>query len=187
MSNPTALDWKREEREQLPPFQGSQIPGVGLGNQAAQAPVVSPVQDYHSPQLQIQCFNGHPLMYWTFVRSFDEHIARKMPSESAKLVYLLQQCSPDIRQKLEHISRNLNGGYRLAPESSPNKFVQPHIIAYCCEERLLDMLHLKVKKPSELKRFGVMFNVTLRNTEIRDPETLEKLFEKFPREVSIYL
>ena len=103
----------------------------------AQAPVVTSVQDYPPPQPQIECFDGDPLMYWTFVCSFNEHIAHKMLSESAKLVYLLQHCSHNIRQNLEHFSRNLNDGYCLACESLHNKFGQSHIIAYHCEQRLL--------------------------------------------------
>ena len=178
VSNHTPLNWKREAREQFPQYQGSQNPIVGPSNQMAQAPVVTSVQDYPPPWPQIECFEGDPLTYWTFVRSFDEHTTRKMPSESAKLVYLLQHCSPNIRRNLEHLSRNSNDGYRLARESLHNEFGQPHIIAYRCEQRLLDMPRLKVKSPSALKSFCIMLDVTLRNTGIRDSQ-----FTWNPREI----
>ena len=190
VSNHTPLNWKREAREQFPQYQGSQNPIVGPSNQMARAPVVASVQDYPPPRPQIECFDGDPLTYWTFVRSFDEHIARKMPSESAKLVYLLQHCSPNIRQNLEHLSRNLNDGYRLARESLHNEFGQPHIIAYCCEQRLLDMPRLEVKNPSALKSFGVMLDKCLmllyeiqEFATLNSLGTLERLLEKLPGEL----
>ena len=190
VSNYTHLNWKREAREQFPQYQGSQNPIVGPSNQMAQVPVVASVQDYPPSRPQIECFEGDQLTYWTFVRSFDEHIARKMPSESAKLVYLLQHCSPNIRRNLEHLSRNLNDGYRVARESSHNEFGQPHIIAYRCEQRLLDMPRLKVKYPSALKSFGVMLDKCLMLLyEIQEFATfnslgtLERLLEKLPGEL----
>ena len=113
-----------------------------------------------------------------------------MPSESAKLVYLLQHCSPNIRRNLEHLSRNLNDGYRLARESLHNEFGQPHIIACCCEQRLLDMPRLKVKNPSALKSFGVKLDKCLMLLyEIQEFATLdslgtfERLLEKLPGEL----
>ena len=161
ISKHTPLNWKREAREHCSQSQGSQILRVGPSNKMAQAPMVTSVQDYRPPRPQIECFDGDPLTCWTFVCSFDEHIARKMLSKSAKLVYLLQHCSPNIRRNLEHLSRNLNDGDRLPRESLHNEFGQSYIIAYRCEQRILDMPRLKAKKSSALKIFDVMLNKCL--------------------------
>jgi len=93
--------------------------------------------DYPPPKPIIQTFDADPLSYWPFVRSFDTYIAQRMSSDSAKLVYLLQHCSAKVKTNLEHLARDADRGYRLAHESLYNDYGQPHIIAHCCEERLL--------------------------------------------------
>ena len=80
------------------------------------APVTA-IQDYPTPRPVIANFDGDPLSYWSFMRSFDIHIAQKMPTESAKLVYLLQHCTPKIRKDLEHFSQDSEMGYKLARET----------------------------------------------------------------------
>ena len=71
------------------------------------------------------------------MRCFDTHIAQRMNSDSAKLVYLLQHCSPKIRANLETFVGDANRGYMQTCKSLYEGYGQPHIIARCCEERLL--------------------------------------------------
>ena len=92
--------------------------------------------DYPSPEPVVPCYDGGPLLFWTFIRSFDSYIAANMPNDAARLVYLLQHCSPNVRRGLEHFSRNNVTGYRLARQSLFNVYGQPHVIAYCCEQKL---------------------------------------------------
>ena len=82
---------------------------------AVLAPAAAP--DYPTPRPVIANFDGDPLSYWSFMRSFDLHIAQRMPNESAKMVYLLQHCTPKIRQDLQHFSQDLEIGYKLARET----------------------------------------------------------------------
>ena len=56
-------------------------------------PTSSGLQDYPPPRSVIPLFDGDPLSYWTFVPSFETHIAQTMSSDPAKLVYLLQHCT----------------------------------------------------------------------------------------------
>ena len=119
------------------------------------------MQDYPPPKPVIPCFDGDPLMFWTFVRSFDTHIAAKMPSDAARLVYLLQHCTPKVRHGLEHFSRDNTTGYRLARESLFDDYGQPHTIAYCCEQKLLNSPRLKFKDPSGLKDLAILMDKCL--------------------------
>ena len=119
------------------------------------------MQDYPPPKPVTPCFDGDPLMFWTFVRSFDTHIAAKMPSDAARLVYLLQHCTPKVRHGLEHFSRDNTTGYRLARESLFNDYGQPHTIAYCCEQKLLNSPRLKFKDPSGLKDLAILMDKCL--------------------------
>ena len=147
-------------------------------------------QDYPPPRPEISKFNGDPLSYWTFIRSFDTHIASKMPNDEARLVYLLQHCSPKIRQDLEHFARDGNTGYQLARESLFSAYGQPHIVAFCCEERLLSSPRLKEKEPSALKSMAIQMEKCL--AMLRDIGefatlnsfgTIQKLTDKFPEEM----
>ena len=119
------------------------------------------VHDYPLPRPEIPIFDGDPLSYWTFIRSFETHIAQRMPTDAARLVYLLQHCSPRVRKNLEHFSQNLDAGYRLAYESLFNDYGQPHIVAYSCEKRLLGYPVLKSRDPDGLKAFSVLMEKSL--------------------------
>ena len=127
-----------DERERMdqPPYQtqpNREI--VAPRNRSYGATVANPpvVHDYPSSRPEIKCFDGDPLNNWSFVRSFNTHIAQRMSFDSAKLVYLLQHCTPKVRSNLEHFSRDAEMGYRLARESLFNNYGQPYIIAHSCE------------------------------------------------------
>ena len=132
--------------------------GVPQRGAYASLPVV---HDYPSPRPEIPIFDGDPLSYWTFIRSFETHIAQRMPTDAARLVYLLQHCSPRVRKNLEHFSQNLEAGYRLAYESLFNDYGQPHIVAYSYEKRLLSYPVLKSRDPDGLKAFSVLMEKSL--------------------------
>ena len=146
------------ERMDQPPYQT--LPNreiIAPRNRSYGATVANPpvVHDHPLPRPEIKCFDGDPLNYWLFVRSFDTHIAQRMSSDSAKLVYLLQHCTPKIRSNLEHFSRDAEMGYRLARESLFNDYGQPYIIAHSCKQNLLECPKLKDKDPAKLKTLTV--------------------------------
>ena len=149
----------RKNSETVRPLRGKARNGES-NNQyvsvAGRAPAQSVItHDYPPPKPVFQTFDGDPLS-WPFMRSFDTHIAQRMNSDSAKLVYLLQHCSPKIRANLEHFVRDSNRGYTLACEGLYEDYGQPHIIAHCCEERLLKAPRLPSKDPSDMKTLAVL-------------------------------
>ena len=149
------------------------------------------VVDYPPPRPEIPKFAGDPLCYWTFIRSFDIHIANKMPNDEARLVCLLQHCAPDVRRELEHFVRDGNAGYRLARESLYNTYGQPHVVAYCCEQKLLSSARLKERDPSGLKSMAIQMEKCLAMLkDIGEFATLnsfgtiiQRLTDKFPQEM----
>ena len=90
-------------------------------------------------------------MFWIFIRSFDTHIAEKMPNDAVRLVYLLQHCSERVRHSLKHFSRDNTTGYEFARKSLFNEYGQPHTIACCCEQTLLNSQRLKLKESCGLR------------------------------------
>jgi len=59
------------------------------------------------PRPKILQFDGDPLNYWTFARSFQAHIINKVSFDSAKMSNLLQHCKHNIKAQLE--PQNLMG------------------------------------------------------------------------------
>ena len=168
----------------------SDAPGMGSSRQAPLSFGVRNVQDYPPPRPVIQAFDGDPLGYWPFIRSFETHISSKLPSDSAKLVYLLQHCSPSVRKNLEHFSRDTVSGYRFARESLYSDYGQPHIVAHCCEQNLLKAPRLRVIEATGLKTLAVLMEKCL--SMLKDIDdfatlnslgTIRRITEKFPEQM----
>ena len=156
--------------------------------QSASIPILTS-QDYPPPRPVIPNFDGNPLTYWPFIRSFEAHIATKISSNSAKLVYLLQHCSPRIRQNLEHLARDAESGYGLAMDSLYNDYGQPHIVAHYCEQKLLAAPRLKTKDPKGLKTLSVLMDkcvAMLRDVQdfatLNSLGTIRRIIEKLPEQ-----
>ena len=156
--------------------------------QSASIPILTS-QDYPPPRPVIPNFDGDPLTYWPFIRSFEAHIATKISSNSAKLVYLLQHCSPRIRQNLEHLARDSESGYGLAMDSLYNDYGQPHIVAHYCEQKLLAAPRLKTKDPKGLKTLSVLMDkcvAMLRDVQdfatLNSLGTIRRIIEKLPEQ-----
>ena len=177
----------------LAPLRSSASVGGAVSSGAERAPLApenSGTQDYPPWRPVIQVFDGDPMTYWPFIRSFETHISSKLSSGPAKLVYLLQHCSPGNRKNLEHFSRDTESGYELARDSLFNDYGQPHIIAYCCEQKLLNAPRIKVKEASSLKNMAVLMEKCLSMLiDIKDFATLNSLgtirriMEKLPEQM----
>ena len=159
--------------------------------QAAPVMMMTP-QDYPPARPVIPKFDGDPVNYWPFICSFETHIAQKMTSDSAKLVYLLQHRSLKLRQILEHFARDADSGYGKARESLFNDFGQPHIIANCCEQKLLNTSRLKTKEPQGLKTLVISIEKSLAMlVDIQDFATLNslgtirRLIDKLPDQMQV--
>ena len=134
-------------QHRLAPLQSSASVSGAVSSGTERAPLAlenSGAHDYPPPRPVIQVFDGDPMAYWTFIRSFKTHISSRLSSGSAKLVYLLQHCSTGIRKNLEHFSRDTESGYELARDSLFNDYGQPHIIA--ASKSFLMHLELKSKR-----------------------------------------
>ena len=140
---------------------------------------------YPPARPEIPIFDGQPLSYWTFIRSFKSHRAQRKPLHAARLLYVLQHCSPLVRKYLKHFSRNLEAGYRLTYEGFFDDYGQPHIFAYLCEKRLLSCPVLKSRDPDGSRTFTVLMEKSLillqdlgNFASKNSLETLQRLTEK---------
>ena len=79
-----------------------------------------------------------------------------------RLLYLLQYCTSQISQTLEHLVNETDGnGYQKARYSLFERFGQPHIVACSCEQKILDNPRIKVKDFEGLQSFSLLLEKSL--------------------------
>ena len=109
------------------------------------------------PKPEVKKFDGDPLDYWAFSNRFRCHVADWLPSK-AKMSYLLQHCSPEVRDNIQHFA-DINDGqyaYDLAWDELKRRYGQPYIIAHACEEKLLAFPKLEREVADRLNRLSVL-------------------------------
>ena len=92
--------------------------------------------DVSLPRPTIPTFDGDPLKYGTFANSFQVHVTQKVRNKDMWLSYLLQYCTPKVRDMICHFSMT-SQGFDKAWLLLYERFGQPHVIANCCERQLL--------------------------------------------------
>ena len=105
-----------------------------------QVPYMFSHGDRYLTRPELTKFNGNPLEYKTFMNNFERHIVPKVRDSKILLCYLLQQCEPSVKNKLQHFCNKGNAGFHLAKARLEKEYGQPCVIADACEQqRLLEM------------------------------------------------
>ena len=58
-------------------------------------------QGFALPKPDLSTFNGNPMEYWSFIRSFENTIERNASNESEKLMYLLKYTTGEAKKTIE--------------------------------------------------------------------------------------
>lgn len=105
---PTCGDLGTDVDAGYPPYQGNlerllhqQQQMIGLQQQTFQTMPSTIKQGFSLPKPDISKFDGNPLDYWNFVRSFDNGIAKNASDDSERLSYLLQYCTGAARDAIK--------------------------------------------------------------------------------------
>lgn len=87
-------------------------------------------QGFALPKKELTVFNGDPLEYWNFIKSFENSIVSNEASESEKLMYLLQYTSGVAKDTIKCcLVMDSSLGYRKARELLEERFGHPFTIA----------------------------------------------------------
>ena len=74
-------------------------------------------QGFALPKKELSVFDGDPLDYWNFIKSFENSIVNNTASESEKLMYLLQYTSGVAKDTIKCcLVMDSSLGYRKARE-----------------------------------------------------------------------
>ena len=82
------------------------------------------------PKAELTTFDGDPLKYWTFIRAFENTVARETISDGAKLTRLLQYCTGKAKKLLQCCTvKEPTEGYALALRLLKERYGDEHTIS----------------------------------------------------------
>ena len=87
-------------------------------------------QGFGLPKPDLSIFDGNPLEYWSFFRSFENTVERNATNESEKFMYLLQYTTGDAKKTIECcVVMDPSKGYMAARKLLRERFGHPYTIA----------------------------------------------------------
>ena len=109
------------------------------------------------PKPIIQTFTGDPLDFWAFYNRLESHLPNWLPAKR-KISYLLQHCSTNVCQSIQHYADLHDGenAYHLAWKELKRRYGQTHIIAQTCEEQLLKFPKLDKDVSEKLNKLSIL-------------------------------
>ena len=111
------------------------------------------VETLQLPKRELQCFNGNPLKYWSFIRSFQACVGRKSIDVASKLSCLLQYCTGQARDVLECIEMmDPEEGYEKALQILESRFGNRHNITQQWVTKITD--RPDVKGEADLRKYA---------------------------------
>ena len=111
------------------------------------------------PDVQVPTFQGDPIDYCYFVRSFQNLIETKTSSDSARLFYLVQYTSGEVQDLVRSCLSMKPGykeGYKEARRLLKEKYEQNYKIATTYVDRLAQFPPIKAEDGHALQQFSVV-------------------------------
>ena len=133
--DPLAPEW---EPKPMLPFPTSSSGDCGTKSGTDRSDLSNLVQSLTSaltlgfsmPRTEILTFDGSPLDYWKFIRSFEVNAAGLTDDPRKRLTHLIQYCSGEAREVIENccVLESMEG-YDRARKILHLQFGRPHIVA----------------------------------------------------------
>ena len=138
MLNPNAPEWfaKPSDRDfhqsdgSLGQFVQQQQQLMELHQQAFQSMASTIRQGFTLPKPELSPFNGNPLEFWSFMRSFENNIEKNTQDECERLTFLLQYCTGAAKNAIKScVTMDPAIGYKTARKLLKDRFGHPFKIA----------------------------------------------------------
>ena len=126
--------------------------------------------------------------YWTFIRAFENLIENKTLSHSARLYYLVQYTSGEVKELVRScLAMREDVGYLEAKNLLKKKYGQSYRIANAFVEKLAKGPAIKAEDGDALTRFSTLLS-SCRNTlkeigylnKVENPDTLKAIVGRLP-------
>ena len=106
-------------------------------------------QGFALPKPDLSIFDGNPMEYWNFIRSFENAIKRNAMNESEKFMYLLQYTTIDCC-----VVMNPSKGYMAARRLLKERFAHLYTIAAKFVSKITEGPQIKPSDLSGLLEFA---------------------------------
>ena len=145
-------------------------------------------QGFSLPKKELTKFDGNPLEYWNFIKSFENSITANASSESEKLMYLLQYTSGVAKDTIKCcLVMDSSLGYQMARKLLEERFGHPCTIASKYVTKLTDGPPLKPSDRAGLLAFADQLKDcehTLESIgyldEINSADNLRRIVQRLP-------
>ena len=140
------------------------------------------------PHAEVQTFDGDPVNYCNFIRSFENLIEAKTKSSSTRLYYLVQYTSGDVQELMQScLSMRPDEGYQEARRLLKERYGQGYKIASAYVTRVTNGPPIKNEDGHALHKFSVLLT-SCKNTlkeigclnKIENPDSLQRVVERLP-------
>lgn len=145
-------------------------------------------QGFVLPKPELSKFDGNPLQYWSFIRSFENNIERNASDENEKLTYHVQYCIGEARRVIKScVTMDPLIGYKTARQLLKEKFGHPYMIASSFVKSVTEGAPIKPTDGVELLAFADQLR-DCENTlkaigyldEINSADNLRRVVERLP-------
>ena len=139
------------------------------------------------PRPEFPKFSGDPLEYKAFMNNFETHIEPRVRDEKTLICLLLQHCSKDVKDRIEHFATSEVQPYTVAKQRLNKEYGSPWVISDACEQRLKKFPSVRSGDGKQLRRFaellektGVIVKDIQQYTSLDSLDMLTELVNKLP-------
>ena len=139
------------------------------------------------PRPEFPKFSGDPLEYKAFMNNFETHIEPRVRDEKTLICLLLQHCSKNVKDRIEHFATSEVQPYTVAMQRLNKEYGSPWVIFDACEQRLKRFPSVRSGDGKQLRRFaellektGVIVKDIRQYTSLDSLDMLTELVNKLP-------
>ena len=144
------------------------------------------VDSINTPRIQLSKYDGSPLKYWPFIRSFENTVEAKTKDNSIRLDTLIQHCTGEVNDLLQCcLLKEPNEGYALARTMLKDTYGDDETIATAWLDRILKRPKLKSLRDirtfaNDLKTCQETLKTMKYLSELETRTNLRAIAEKLP-------
>ena len=111
------------------------------------------------PRIEIKKFDGDPMNYWSFIRSFTAYVGKKCCSDDYRRQFFIQSLDAKVRERFEQFQTiGPTEGFQKAWAQLYEDYGHPHVISRSCEERLKATPKVKDFDSEGLNKLSILLN-----------------------------
>ena len=148
----------------------------------------SSVNNLLLPKTEMPIYDGNPIDYPDFIRSFENLVESQTDQDSRRLYFLVQYTSGEVRELMSScLSMPATEGYRQARRLLKRNYGQNYKIAEAYTSKITDGPSIKADDGINLRKFAVSLSSCANimkeigfSSKVNSPDTLKKIISRLP-------